>query len=243
MSAAEARAAGRGVFVTGTDTGVGKTWVSLGLIAALKSEGLEVTAMKPISAGCESTAEGLRNEDALMLQREASAARPYDMINPIALEPAIAPHIAAAEAGVPIDLDRIEIAYSGLAADADVCVVEGAGGWLVPLGTQVTFADLVARLNLPVLLVVGIRLGCLNHALLTVESIRRRNLPLIGWVANRLSPDTLRAAENIESLETRIPAPRIATVEFINQPTVAHFCQALIAQHSGEKLSRTLKLR
>ncbi len=219
----------RGIFVTGTDTGVGKTWVSLGLMAALKAERLTVAAMKPVSAGCERTPEGLRNEDALLLMRQASVDHPYERINPAAFEPAIAPHIAAADVGERIDFSRIERAFKILAASADLCVVEGAGGWLVPLTRRKNFADLAVRLSLPVLLVVAIRLGCLNHALLTVESIQRRGLSLLGWVANQVSPDTPRARENIDALKARIPAPILATVAYSPRPTVAHFKRAFQA--------------
>ncbi len=227
-----------GVFVTGTDTGVGKTWVSLGLMAALQAQSWSVVGMKPVSAGCERTPEGLRNEDALLLQRQASVAQPYERVNPVALEPPVAPHIAAAEAGVRIDFARIERAFKKLAASADVCVVEGAGGWLVPLNSRNSIADLVERLALPVVLVVAIRLGCLNHALLTVESIERRELPLVGWVANQLTPAAApRADENIEALNARIPAPRMATVGYTPTPTVAHFERAF----SGQDIHRHLK--
>lgn len=225
-----------GVFVTGTDTGVGKTWVSLGLMAALQAQSLSVVGMKPVSAGCERTPGGLRNEDAVLLQRQASVAHPYERINPVAFEPPIAPHIAAIEAGVDIDFARIERAYRTLAASADLCVVEGAGGWLVPLSARKSFADLAERLALPVFLVVAIRLGCLNHALLTVESIERHGLPLAGWVANLLAPEIPRARENIEALSARIRAPRMATVGYTPKPTVAHFQRAF----SGEATRRQL---
>ncbi len=219
----------RGIFVTGTDTGVGKTWVSLGLMASLKAAGLRVAGMKPVSAGCQQTPEGLRNEDAVLLQKQASREQPYALVNPLAFEPPIAPHIAAAEAGTRIDFASIERAYAKLSGSADVCVVEGAGGWLVPLSARRSFADLVEHLALPVLLVVGIRLGCLNHALLTVESIERRKVSLIGWVANRLDPSTARAQENIDALAARIRAPRVATVAYARAPTVPHFAAALAA--------------
>lgn len=227
-----------GVFVTGTDTGVGKTWVSLGLMAALQAQSWSVVGMKPVSAGCERTRDGLRNEDAILLQRQASVAQPYDRVNPVALEPPVAPHIAAAEAGVRIDLARIEGAFRQLAASADVCVVEGAGGWLVPLNSRHSFADLVERLALPVVLVVAIRLGCLNHALLTVESIERRKLPLVGWVANVLTAAAPRADENIAALDARIPAPRLATMGYTPKPTVAHFERAFSAHGNRRHLER-----
>ncbi len=228
----------RGVFVTGTDTGVGKTWVSLGLMAALQAQSFSVVGMKPVSAGCERTPEGLRNEDALLLQQRSSVTHSYEHINPVAFEPPIAPHIAAAEVGARIDFARIERAFSRLAASADVCVVEGAGGWLVPLTSRNSIADLVERLALPVVLVVAIRLGCLNHALLTVESIERRGLPLLGWVANQVNPATPRADENIEALMERISAPRIATVDYTPKATVAHFERAFSAPDARRHLKR-----
>ncbi len=194
--------------------------------------------MKPVSAGCERTREGLRNEDALLLQRQASVAQPYELVNPLAFEPPIAPHIAAAEVNARIDLARVERAFNLLTACAELCVVEGAGGWLVPLSARKSFADLAARLALPVLLVVAIRLGCLNHALLTVESIERRGLPLLGWVANLLASDIPRADENIHSLSARIRAPRLATVGFAVKPTVAHFERALNAKQIRRRLKR-----
>ncbi|HSS66805.1 MAG TPA: dethiobiotin synthase [Gammaproteobacteria bacterium] len=229
-----------GVFVTGTDTGVGKTRVSLGLMAALQRQNLSVVGMKPVSAGCERTPGGLRNEDALLLQRQASVTPPYERVNPVAFEPPIAPHIAAAETGTRIDFARIERAFSRLAACADLCVVEGAGGWLVPLSSRRSFADLAERLALPVLLVVAIRLGCLNHALLTAESIERHGLPLMGWVANLLTPDIPRASENIDALDARIPAPRLATVDFTPNPTVAHFERAFSGPTARDPLKRIM---
>jgi len=215
-----------GVFVTGTDTAVGKTWVSLGLMAALKTQGRVVVGMKPVSAGCEATPAGLRNADATALMAQSSVALPYELVNPVAFEPPIAPHIAAADAGTSIDLRRIERAYAKLIRSSDVCVVEGAGGWLVPLGPRSSLADLAARLALPVILVVGIRLGCLNHALLTVESIERRGLPLAGWVANVLVDGSARPDANVAALEARITAPLLARVAYTSRPEIAHFSAA-----------------
>ncbi len=227
MNIRSRQSAPRGVFVTGTDTGVGKTWVSLGLMASLQAQGFSVVGMKPVSAGCERTPEGLRNEDALLLQRQSTLVQPYERVNPVAFKPPIAPHIAAGEVGARIDFARLRRAYEKLALSADLCVVEGAGGWLVPLSPRRSFADLVEQLGLPVVLVVAIRLGCLNHALLTVESIERHNVSLIGWVANLTAPETARAEQNIEALEKRITAPRIATVKFISTTSVAHFAESL----------------
>lgn len=198
---------GGGLFVTGTDTGVGKTVVSLALMALLQGKGYTVAAMKPVASGCTRDRGRLVNDDACRLRLQADLALPYDDVNPYAFEPAIAPHLAAAEVARCIDLEVIAEAHSRLAARADCTLVEGVGGWLVPLNAHQTVADLALRLGLPVVLVVGIRLGCLNHALLSARSIDAHGTPLAGWVANHLAPDTQRAAENVDSLRARIEAP------------------------------------
>ncbi|NIR28523.1 MAG: dethiobiotin synthase [Gammaproteobacteria bacterium] len=204
---------GAGVFVTGTDTGVGKTWVALGIMALLAARGRCVVGMKPVASGCRRTPEGLRNEDAELLRAASTVSVPYGRINPFAFEPPVAPHIAADERGVSIALPRIDAIYRELASTADWCVVEGIGGWLVPLGVRSTVADLAARLDLPVLLVVGVRLGCLNHALLSVESIRARGCRLLGWVANVLAPEeAARPSENVAALRARIDSPLLDVV-------------------------------
>ena len=159
------------MFVTGTDTGVGKTLVASGLLHGLTRRGLRTAGMKPVATGCVRTAEGLRNDDALCLARNASTTADYAEINPYAFEPAIAPHLAATAAGVRMDLDRIAHAFNGLARRADRIVVEGVGGWRVPINDRDDVADLAVRLGLPVVLVVGVRLGCLNHARLTAAAI------------------------------------------------------------------------
>jgi len=205
----------RGIFVTGTDTGVGKSWISAGLMAALQQRGLTVLGMKPVASGCEQTPDGLRNEDALLLQRQGSHPVDYDLLNPYAFAPPIAPHVAAAQAGVRIDLERIEANYQQLAAVADVVVVEGAGGWRVPLNERDTMADLAARLGLEVVLVVGLRLGCINHALLSVESIIHRGIPLSGWVANTLEPAMPVLADNLATLRRHIEAPLLGVVPYL----------------------------
>jgi dethiobiotin synthetase len=201
-------------FVTGTDTEVGKTRVSVGLMAALKQQGKTVLGMKPIASGCEQTAEGLRNDDALALMSEASLDIDYDIVNPYAFEPAIAPHIAAEQAGVIVELSKIHQAYALLAPQADVLIVEGAGGWLVPLNKQDTIADLAATLNLPVILVVGIRLGCINHALLSAQVIEQQGRPLVGWVANHVE-DNAQSAQIIETLKANITAPCLGVVPYL----------------------------
>nr|VFJ98853.1 MAG: dethiobiotin synthetase [Candidatus Kentron sp. LFY] len=215
------------LFITGTDTAVGKTWVTLGIMAALQTSGASAIGMKPVASGCRSTKEGLRNEDAERLLHQSSVPTPYDLVNPFAFAPAIAPHIAAAEIGRDISLAKIASCYRALTGLADHCVVEGVGGWLVPLTATETVADLARHLGLPVILVVGIRLGCLNHALLSVGSIRQGGNRLLGWVANHTEPDMARSEENILTLETRIDAPLLATIPWLSEPSVADFAGRL----------------
>lgn len=194
-------------FVTGTDTGVGKTTFSLAMIEALQQRGLKVAAMKPIAAGLEWIEGRWINEDVLALRAAANCNVDFQTMNPYAFQPAIAPHIAAAQAGVVIELDKIVSTYTALAAQADVVVVEGAGGFRVPLTDKLNMSDLVQALNLPVILVVGMRLGCLNHAMLTAEAITLRGLKWAGWVANVLAPEMPALEENIDTLQADLPAP------------------------------------
>lgn len=208
----------QGYFITGTDTDVGKTTVALGLMAAFQKLGLSVAAMKPVSAGCQQTPDGLRNEDALRLMAQASIELPYDLVNPYAFEAAIAPHIAAAETGITMEIFPLVAAYKRIAKQADVIVVEGAGGWLVPLNEKETMADLAVALNLPVITVVGIRLGCLNHAQLTAESINTHGLIQAGWVANHLSTDMLKSTSNIQSLRQRLPGKLLGDLPCLSNP-------------------------
>lgn len=208
-----------GCLVTGTDTGVGKTLVSCALLHALRRQGLRAAGMKPIAAGCERSAAGLLvNEDVEALLRAGDAAATRDEINVYAFAEPIAPHIAAAQAGVRIDLTHIAMRYRTLASRFDAVVVEGAGGWRVPLDEAHDFADLAQALALPVILVVGMRLGCLNHALLTVESIQRRGLPLAGWVANHVDSGMARLDENVAALRARIASPLLGVVPFEAHP-------------------------
>ena len=199
------------VFVTGTDTGVGKTFISVALIELLQQQGLTVSGMKPIASGCEMTVEGLRNDDALKLSQQSNVDLPYDLINPYAFEPAIAPHIAAKQAGIEIELDKIQQNYTLIKQQADAVVVEGAGGWLVPLNNDQAMADLAVLLDLPIILVVDIRLGCINHALLTVKAIETTGLKLQGWVANHIEV-TEQASEIIQTLTQQIVAPCLGSV-------------------------------
>ncbi len=210
-----------GIFITGTDTGVGKTRIATALLRAFASRGLRVVGMKPVAAGCERADGVLVNEDVMALTAASTVAAPVDLINPYRFEPAIAPHLAAKQAGETISLQRIRDAYVALAARADRVVVEGAGGFLVPLNEREDFADLARLLELPVLLVVGLRLGCLNHALLTAEAVQRRGLKFAGWVANRLDATTPAVEQNVQTLCKRLDAPLLGIVPFAVRPTEA----------------------
>lgn len=196
----------RGLFVTGTDTEVGKTLVTTALMHALRVRGLAVAGMKPVAAGCVETPSGPRNDDAEAIRALTEPPLPYELVNPYPLRAAIAPHIAAAEQGVSLALEPLLAAYARLAAGADVTLVEGAGGWRLPMRPGAFLSELPQRLGLPVLLVVGVRLGCLNHALLTAEAVARDGLPLLGWVAN-CGFAAERAAEQIEYLQQALPGP------------------------------------
>lgn len=205
------------VFITGTDTGIGKTFYSRLLLQSLNAAGFRTAAMKPLASGADLLAGELRNSDALVLQQTANTTFSYAQCNPYCFAPAIAPHLAASHAGLQIEFDVIQQAYAELQEQADFTVVEGVGGWLVPVDSQHTVADLVQAMHLPVILVVGMRLGCINHTLLTIENIRHRGIPLIGWVANVIEPNMLYLQENIEALAQRIPVPLLDVIDFINQ--------------------------
>jgi dethiobiotin synthetase len=203
----------RGVFVTGTDTDIGKTWIAAGLLAALRARGLRACGMKPVASGCVAGSEGWRNADALLLQAgSAEPMPPYELVNRYAFAPAISPHLAAQADGLRIATGLIRDDLLRLAAQTGHVVVEGAGGWLAPLNESETMADLARTLALPVVLIVGMRLGCLNHALLSSEAITRSGLPFAGWIANQIDPDMLCLAENIDTLRQRIAAPLLGVV-------------------------------
>ncbi len=203
----------RGLFVTGTDTGVGKTRVAVALIHALRARGLRVAAMKPVSAGC---VPGELNEDVVALLQAANVDAEVSDVNPYAFAEPVAPHIAAELAGVRIELAVIVAAYARLAAQADVVVVEGAGGWRVPLNELEDMADLAQCLGLPVVLVVGLRLGCLNHASLTVESIIHRRLQWAGWVGNHVESTMQLAVQNVAALRRLLPDPCLGVQAFFD---------------------------
>ena len=217
----------RGFFVTGTDTGVGKTLVTAALLRRLRESGLRVAGMKPVAAGTVAGPEGPANADALLLQAESSVRHPYAIVNPWLFEAAIAPHIAAAESGVVIDTHRIVKAGATLAATADVVLAEGAGGFLVPLDARRSFAELPGLLGMDVLLVVGLRLGCLNHALLTVEAIAAHGCRLAGWIGNGIDPAFARRDANIATLTSMIPAPCLGIVPWLAEPGIGEAAAAL----------------
>jgi dethiobiotin synthetase len=217
-----------GYFVTATDTGVGKTLVTLGLMQLLQAQGKSVAAMKPVASGCERYATGMRNADALLLQQQASLTLDYGLVNPYAFEPAIAPHIAAQQAGVTIDTDKIINNYNELNKKADCVLVEGVGGWLVPLNDDETLADLARLLGVEIIMVVAIRLGCLNHALLTAASIRAAGCTLVGWVANLLPPLAESAQENISALKSRISAPLLGVLPEFREVSASKVAENLV---------------
>ena len=198
--------------MTGTDTGVGKTVVACALLRAFAARGLRAAGMKPVAAGAEWRDGAMINGDVEQLLAAGNVRAARELVNPYCFVPPIAPHIAAARAGATIVLDHIASCYRELAARADVVVVEGAGGFRVPLGPGLDTGDLASRFALPVVLVVGMRLGCLNHALLTAEAIASRGLTLAGWIANHVDPAMEAADENVDALEERLSAPLIARI-------------------------------
>ncbi|NMY74533.1 dethiobiotin synthase [Pseudomonas sp. WS 5071] len=215
-------------FITGTDTDVGKTTVAAGLLQAARAAGLSTAAGKPVASGCEATPEGLRNADALALMAQCTVALSYEEINPVAFEPAIAPHIAAREAGVALTVQALlKPMQRILNQQADFTLIEGAGGWRVPLSGQDSLSDVARGLGLPVILVVGVRLGCISHALLTAEAIAQDGLQLAGWVANIIDPKTSRLEENLATLAERLPAPCLGRVPKLKSPTAEAVAQYL----------------
>jgi dethiobiotin synthetase len=202
----------KGFFITGTDTGVGKTMVAVALTRALVARGLRTAVMKPVAAGMVSTPDGPRNDDALELLGQSNVDAPYEDVNPWLLNTPASPHLAARHDGVSINPDRILAAHRRLAAKSDLVLVEGAGGWLAPISSVATMADIAEKLGLPVVFVVGMRLGCLNHALLTREAIRASGLPFAGWIANKLAMEMPLANENIETLTNRFRMAPLAVV-------------------------------
>ena len=205
-------------FIAGTDTDAGKTLVACGLLARAKADGLTTAAVKPVAAGCEETPDGLRNDDAEQLLAQCTLPLYYEQVNPIAFAPPIAPHIAAAKLGTRMDAGRMAGFTRGvLMLGADLTLVEGAGGWRVPLNERETLAELPKQLQLPVILVVGMKLGCISHTLLTVEAIKRDGLRLAGWVANHIDPDMSEFEANLETLKSSLAAPLLGVVPHLQE--------------------------
>lgn len=223
-------------FVTGTDTDAGKTSVAAGLLYAAKQQQLSTLAMKPVASGCAETAHGLRNSDALALMAQSTVQLPYWQVNPYAFAPAIAPHIAAEEAGVELCVtDLYQAAQVVLQHQADFTLIEGAGGWRVPISATEFLSDFAIALKLPVILVVGVKLGCINHALLTAQAIINDGLKLAGWVANVVDPHCARLAENLVTLKQQMPALCLAEVPYL--PLASAEAVALHLQQATQNLA------
>ncbi len=205
-------------FITGTDTEVGKTFVTCALLHALRNQGVKAIGMKPVSAGTD--ADG-KNEDVEQLIAAAGVKAPRELINPYLFAPAIAPHISAAAEGRSIDIAHIVTAFESLRTMADAVLIEGVGGFCVPLGPNTDTADMAEALGLPVILIVGMRLGCINHALLTQQAIAARGLTLAGWIANRIDPDMACLEENLATLKARINAPLLGVIPPNSAPETA----------------------
>lgn len=220
----------KGFFITGTDTGVGKTVVAAALVRSFVATGLRTAVMKPVASGSERTSQGLRNEDALSLMAASNVAASYETVNPYCFEPAISPHIAAEEAAIEVDIVQIQRNFAALAAQSDWVVVEGAGGWLAPIGPSRSIRDLALALELPVVVVVGVRLGCINHALLTRLAIETHGARFAGWIANTIDPAMPRRAENLETLTRLLGKPPLTTVPLLSTSAPAFELPAAAAQ-------------
>lgn len=228
----------RGVLVTGTDTGVGKSLASVVLMHALRARGLRVAGMKPVAAGCECTPEGPRNEDAVALQAASDPRPAYADVNPWALPEPTAPQLAARDAGIDVTLPPILAAHGRLAASADLVVVEGAGGWMSPLADGLEHAGLAHALGLPVLLVVGLRLGCLSHARLSARAIQADGCTLVGWVASAVDPGFTRGPGYLGLLRDALPAPWLGTLPYARPPVDPAVLAASLSAAAGALAER-----
>lgn len=218
----------RAFFVVGTDTDVGKTTIACALLHLAKQQGLSTLATKPVASGCTSTIDGLRNNDALYLQAQCSENAPYELINPFAFKPAIAPHIAAAQSGINLSVSKLLTAVQAvIAKKADYTLIEGAGGWHVPINQHEHLSDLAQVLQIPIILIVGIKLGCINHTLLTVEAIKNTGVDIAGWIANQATPPTEAAQENIDYLRQSLAIPCLGVVPYLPSATTADIASYL----------------
>ncbi len=217
----------KGFFITGTDTAIGKTFVSCALLRAFANKGVRTGAMKPVAAGCEQTAAGWQNEDALQLMAQMNIELAYRQVNPVALPPPIAPHLALQGENSVVTIAQLSHSFEAIKKSADYFIVEGAGGWQVPLNGHESMAEIPEAFGIDVILVVGVRLGCLNHALLTANAIEQSGNQLAGWVANIIDPAMLMVEENILTLRERINAPLLGTLPHMNTEEVATASQKL----------------
>ena len=215
-------------FIAGTDTDVGKTLVACGILRAAANQGLKTLAIKPVAAGAEQTDQGLRNSDALMLMKAMTESLPYEQVNPVLLNPPIAPHIAAEQAGRRLSVSQLAGFCRGvMMRKADMVLIEGAGGWRVPLNQREMLSGLAVELQTQVILVVGMKLGCISHALLTAEAIQADGLVLVGWVANQIDPEMACFEENLASLRQLLPAPCLGVVPKLAPPDPAQVAECL----------------
>ncbi|WP_350016153.1 dethiobiotin synthase [Rhodanobacter sp. IGA1.0] len=215
------------VFIAGTDTGIGKTHAACTLLHALRAAGRDACGMKPVASGCVETPHGLRNDDALaLLAASVDAGLPYALVNPVALRDPLSPHLAAAHDGVTITLAPLRAAFEQLAARHSTVVVEGVGGWLVPLAPGLSASDIARQWQLPVILVVGLRLGCLNHALLSARAVVADGCHLLGWIGNRVDPSMDAPEENLDTLRALLPAPCLGVLPHGVAPAQAAGCLA-----------------
>ncbi|GAB4255072.1 MAG: dethiobiotin synthase [Methylomicrobium sp.] len=215
----------KGYFITGTDTGVGKTWVTVALMRYFKRQGHSVVGMKPVASGCVEVDGKLRNDDALLLQQNASIPVQYEWVNPYAYRMPVAPHLAAGS--YPPDLNAIDTIFQTLQKNADVVLVEGVGGWRVPLNREADVADMANKLGLPIIMVVAIRLGCINHARLTYQSIVQSGQNCAGWAAVCCDPEMLLRDENIRELQAIIDAPLVGVFPFLAHPDFDRLADAI----------------
>jgi dethiobiotin synthetase len=228
----------RGLFITGTDTGIGKTVVACALVRALRERGWRVAVMKPVASGSRHTPDGLRNDDALALMEAAASEAAYADVNPYCFEPPVSPHIAAKESNISINIGTIRSRYMALASEADWVVVEGAGGWLAPVSEHQTMADLAWALSLPALLVVGLKLGCLNHAQLTRLGIEAHGVSFAGWIASEVDGAMERGEENLLALERLLGEPPLAILPHTRErQTIAALAPAVVQQLAHRTIS------
>ena len=228
----------KGFFITGTDTDVGKTYVASKLIRAFSDSKCKVSGFKPVASGSVRIDGELKNSDALSLMNEASVSLPYKTVNPYCFEPPIAPHLAADQVGVDIDLSTIQRCFTAHETVSDVVIVEGAGGWKVPLGPQLSFDDVALALNAPVILVVGLQLGCINHALLSEAAILSKGCRIVGWVGNQVKANFNEADENLATLKARMESPCLG---YFDCQSVTENNELLLQESMSEMINRLKK--